>query len=329
MIHIPAIISPTFPDALVPAISKVMERYIALSSMTTLGKAIVIKNKDNFCKMFPATTAWERRSGEKTEADEEPSFMIYPKNIAADPTIIRFSFKVQTNCGKNKKNYDIPIVNFFVGFKVYGFKLDNVNNFFEYIYNNRNRSAIITRINKYVKRVIHRIEEEIINYIPKPYDPEKYKKESERRIRNFFNLSWSPKEMRDPEFLSKHVLHPTKSKEWGFIFFLTKEDFKKITYENFLANYSRFVKHLELSDIVILDEKSNLNICTSKTKQCALLDVNYVKKLLALDDVIDSDIFKKTSSFGPIFAGRYQSIGQTLKKLNITFAENNPRERKF
>ena len=341
MFVIPTLISPECPYKLVPALCKLIERNTLVTYSSILRQAAILRfagpNKgllsdscsvtdrmSDIISLLEADDPPERPSlpkypnpsvvgGSSSEGDrwtgdtktrdkdaiETPRGISFYSTISLEPTFLDIPLEGRPSAESTEKVSRVIRI----GMKCVPYKLDGVTNLLDAMSMVANRNKIQTLISRkmmYIRKLLG------VKY--KDYEKELIQQSVHRIPLNT--------QLLNVKFLSKHLGGGSTPYNWSLLTIFTAQDFKDKSLKEILFTYRDLAKGGWGDMVVIDDVKDVISFCTQRTLACTQLHLDYLRDILNLDNVIDSDLFKKTSS-GPMFSSKKVSISKIFESTCV------------
>ena len=345
MFLIPSLISDEVPTKLVPAICKLIERNILLNYSSVFRDAAVLKylgpdkgllqdacqiidrvkeltslleaDEDSSTEKPRRPTGSSNYGGSSKEGDkwsgkpetkskdqiEIPRGISFYDTISLEPTYLEIPLQGRTRAGSADEITKIIKI----GMKCIPYKLDNTTDILQLMDAAKTRSYVKTLYMKKIARL-----KKFFGGAPR--DPKD-------RITQILNTISTANELANPRYVAK-LMGSGFAVNWSFLTVFTSYDFSDKKLRDLLLTYRDMVNG-GFGDIVVVDDTKNvISFCTQRLLSCNQLDLDYLKEVLKLDNIIDADLFKKSSASSPMFPGRILPVSKIFESTCIPCSKN-------
>lgn len=343
MFLVPSLISPECPTKLIPALCKLIERNTLLTYSSVLRQAAIQRflgpykglltdsevvlermrelvslveapgdDEEEPPKPTPHKTGGSSKEGEKwsgkpdtqsRDARETPTGISFYATISLEPTYLEIPLEGRPSPDSTEKVSRVVRI----GMKCIPFRIDGVDDVLKAMSASATRSYTKTIVTKKLAR-LRKL------WSGRATDSKGMRDE-------FINVAPTSRELGNPKFVSK-LMGTAGPTYWSFLTVFAAHDFQGKDLKETLWRYREMVNGGWGDMIVIDDTKEVINFCTQRTLACYQMNLDYLKELLNLDNVIDSDLFKKASSSGPMFPGRKVPISKIFESACIPCNQN-------
>ena len=339
MFLVPSLISPECPTKLIPALCKLIERNTLLTYSSILRQAAILRfvgphrglltDADHTIERMqelinlvegrgrdedapPPQPRPGRTGGSSTDAEkwsgkpetqgrdarETPRGISFYSTISLEPTYLEIPLKGRPSPGSTEETTRVVRV----GMKCIPYKIEGITDILDAMSKSKNRSYTSTIISRKVKRFKKFFQ-----------GPGRTPEEMQDEILNIMPTS---RELANPKFVSR-LMGTNAPVYWGFLTVLAAHDFADKDLKQALWEYREMVNG-GWGDIIVVDDiKETISFCTQRTLSCYQMNLDYLKELLNLDNVIDADLFKKASSSGPLFPGKRVPVSAVFESSCI------------
>lgn len=359
MFTIPTLISPECPYKLVPALCKLIERNTLITYSSVIRQAAIIKfagpNKGlldsdalihNMKRLvslveadddegssgrydrdprrndvrYPnpggfggASAEVEKWTGRPEQIDrdkiETPRGISFYATISLEPTFLDIPLEGRPTPDSIDRVTRVVRV----GMKCVPLRLDGVTDLLDALSIASNRTKLKTMIAKKMERV-HKL-------LGRKYRTQK------EIIHQVMHTVPSNKELANPKYLVNLFHGGSTPVDWSFLTIFTAQDFEERQLKDLLIRYRSLVNGGWGDMIVIDDIKEVISFCTQRTLSCTQMHLDYLRDILNLTNIIDADLFKKTSSSGPLFSAKRVPITKVFESACLPCLEKNSRKK--
>ena len=334
---VPSLISPQCPDKLVPALCKLIERNTLLSYSSVLRQAAILRFLGPYKGLLQDSSLIINRmeemvslvealdddkipktpkplgsiGGRSTEADkwtgkpetqkpdsrETPRGISFYSTISLEPTYLEIPLEGRPQPGSTETVSRVVRI----GMKCVPYKVDGVEDILSALTIAKNRSYIQTYLSRQKGRLKRLITGKATDI--------------KGMVNEFLNITPTFRELNNPKFLSK-LMGSGIATYWSFLTVFTSHDFKGKNLNEIIWGYREIVNGGWGDIIIVDDERDIINFCTQRNLSCTQLNIDYLRELLNLDNVIDSDLFKRSSQPSSFFdSNKKVSPPEVFKKI--------------
>ena len=228
---------------------------------------------------------------------EIPRGFTFYKQISTEPTILEIPIQVKLD--KTGENYATNIVK--IGVKCIPYTISDVKSIKNVIKYQSNMKFMERQFFKF-KSVLLRspLWRDVKNGLDGFLHPEKreiFKGTIILPEKAKLMITYSPSQFyfSNPNFIAKRMSGQS-AKNWTTMLILTTSDFKDSELHNLISNYKKLSK-MTFGDIVLTNKtKESIYFCLSKMGHCNEIQMDYLKKVLDLNNVLEYSVITRHSS---------------------------------